>query len=76
MLVAAKQEALAPLLCSLHVEKELDKAKKKKNLETKYSFLAISSAIFSLHFILLLFIGIFCPILIWWTVAQMTPAIL
>lgn len=32
---------------------------KKQYLETKYSFLAISSAVFSLHFSSLLFIGIF-----------------
>lgn len=38
MLVAAKQETLAPLLCSLHVEKELDKAKKKKKSRNKIQF--------------------------------------
>lgn len=49
---------------------------KTKYLETKYGILDISSAIFGLYFSYLLFIGIFSQILIWWTVAQMTPAVL
>lgn len=42
-------------------------------MEAKYS---ISSAIFSLQFSYLLFTGIFSQILMWWTVALLTPAIL